>query len=155
MTWATSSWLVFPPGLWGIYAAVQYTLAAYQCNSVLKHASQHGNANAMSQVQLCTSPRESPIPAKTDFADPVQDHMLLLLLMLISCCQCTSLYHSYYLDFLLFCFRFTRSCKHVIRTPLMPASCNMTSSTLSHCVGARASPFTGQASCEIDKVFLF
>ena len=80
MAWATSSWLVFPPGLWGIYAAVQYTLAAYQCNSVFKHTSQHGNANTMSQVQLCTSSRESPIPAKTDFADPVQDHMLLVII---------------------------------------------------------------------------
>ena len=79
----------------------------------------------------------------------------LLLLMLILCCQRTTMYHSYCLDFLLFCFRFTRSCKHVIRTPLMFTSCNMTSSTLSHRVGARASPFTGEASCEIDKVFLF
>ena len=57
------------------------TLAVYQCTSVLKHTSQHGNANAMSLVQLCTSSSsESPIPAKTEFADPVQDHMLLLLL---------------------------------------------------------------------------
>ena len=111
---------------------MQYTLAAYPCNSVFKHTSQHGNANIMSQVQLCTSSRESPIPAKTDFADPVQDHMLLLLLMLILCCRRTTIYHSYCLDFLLFRFRFTRSCKHVIRTPLMLTSCNMTSSTLSH-----------------------
>ena len=128
------------------------TLAAYQYTSVLKHTSQHGNANAMSLVQLCTSPRESPIPAKTDFADPVQDHMLLLSLMLILCCQHITMYHSYCLDFLLFCSRFTRSCKHVIRTPLMFTSCNMTSSILSHRVGARASPFTGEASCESDSV---
>ena len=34
----------------------------------------------MSQLQLCTSPRESPIPAKTGFVDPVQDHMLFVII---------------------------------------------------------------------------
>ena len=85
----------YSPLVFEAHAAVQYTLAAYQCNSVLKHTSQHGNANAMSQVQLCASPRDSPIPAKTGFADPVQDHMLLVIIDAICLSQPPMLqYHT-------------------------------------------------------------
>ena len=40
--------------------------------------------------EMYTSPRESPIPAKTDFADPVQDHMLFIIIdahFMLSACQ--------------------------------------------------------------------
>lgn len=55
-------------------------LAAYQYNIVFKHTSQHGNATAMSQLQLYTSLKESPIPTETDLSDPVQGHMRLIII---------------------------------------------------------------------------
>ena len=57
--------------------------------------------------------------------------------------QCVTL--SLCLHLTLYCLRFARSCRHVIRTPLMPINCNMMSLTLLLHVGAHTSLFTGES----------